>query len=128
MLRKISISKAAIHPLVKAWPDDTLGDIHEKLCQHNSVVVVDNVGHFQGIISRKDVVGQILDRPDWKGIPVAEVMTRKVLHVPNHVPLAEAARIMLDADIHQLVVTGPPEGGAVAIGIVTLQDVVRNAI
>jgi len=128
MLRKISISKAAIHPLVKAWPDDTLGDIHEKLCQHNSVVVVDSVGHFQGIISRKDVVGQILTRPDWKEIPVAEVMTTKVLYVPNHVPLAEAAKIMLDADIHQLVVTGPPEGGSVAIGIMTLQDVIMNAV
>jgi len=128
MLRKISISKAAIHQLVKAWPDDTLGDIYEKLCKHNSVVVVDNVGHFQGIISRKDVVKQLLDRPDWKDIPVAQVMTRKVLYVPNHVPLAEAARIMLDADIHQLVVTGPPEGGSVAIGILTLQDVIMNAV
>lgn len=128
MLRKISISKAAIHPLVKAWPDDTLGDIYEKLCKHNSVVVVDNVGHFQGIVSRKDVVKRILDRPDWKEIPVAEVMTKKVLYVPNHVPLDEAARIMLDADIHQLVVTGPPEGGSVAIGIVTLQDVITNAM
>jgi len=128
MLRKISISKAAIHPLVKAWPDDTLGDLHEKLCKHNSVVVVDSVGHFQGIISRKDVVGQILTRPDWKEIPVAEVMTTKVLYVPNHVPLAEAAKIMLDADIHQLVVTGPPEGGSVAIGIMTLQDVIMNAV
>lgn len=128
MLRKISISKAAIHPLVKAWPDDTLGDIHEKLCKHNSVVVVDTVGHFQGIISRKDAVEQIMDRPDWKEVPVAEAMTRKVLYVPNHVSLAEAAKIMLDADIHQLVVTGPPEGGSVAIGIVTLQDVIANAI
>jgi len=127
MLRKISISKAAIHPLVKAWPDDTLGDIHEKLCKHNSVVVVDNVGHFQGIVSRKDVVVQILSRPDWKEVPVAEVMTRQVLYVPNHVSLTEAAKIMLDADIHQLVVTGPPEGGSVAIGILTLQDVIANA-
>jgi len=127
MLRKISISKAAIHPLVKAWPDDTLGDIHEKLCKHNSVVVVDNVGHFQGIVSRKDVVVQILTRPDWKEVPVAEVMTRKVLYVPNHVPLTEATKIMLDADVHQLVVTGPPEGGSVAIGILTLQDVIANA-
>ncbi|MBE0415980.1 MAG: CBS domain-containing protein, partial [Dehalococcoidia bacterium] len=116
------------HPLVKAWPDDTLGDIHEKLCKHNSVVVVDNVGHFKGIVSRKDMVGQILARPDWKGIPVAEVMTTKVLYVPNHVSLAEAAKIMLDADIHQLVVTGPPEGGSVAIGTLTLEDVVKNAI
>ena len=128
MLRNIGITRAAMHPLVKAWPDDTLGDIHEKLCKHNSVVVVDNVGHFQGIISRKDVVRETLSRPEWKQIPVAEVMTTRVLYVPNHVSLAEAAKIMIDADIHQLVVTGPPEGGAVAIGILTLEDVVKNAI
>ena len=128
MLRNIGITRAAMHPLVKAWPDDTLGDIHEKLCKHNSVVVVDNVGHFQGIISRKDVVREMLSRPEWKQIPVAEVMTTRVLYVPNHVSLAEAAKIMIDADIHQLVVTGPPEGGAVAIGILTLEDVVKDAI
>lgn len=126
MLQKISIAEASVHPLVKAWPDDTLGDIHKKLCEHNSVAVVDTTGHFQGIISRKDVVKAIVTRSDWKDIPVREVMTRKVLYVPNHVSLAEAVETMLKADIHQLVVVGPPEGGAVAIGIITLQDVLRN--
>ncbi|MFC1945573.1 CBS domain-containing protein [Chloroflexota bacterium] len=48
-------------------------------------------------------------------------------HVPNHITLAEAAEIMLGDDIHQLVITGPPEGGSVAVGIVTLQDVLQNA-
>jgi len=56
MLRKESISKVALHPLIKAWPDDSLGDIHEKLCKHNSVVVVDTTGQFKGIICRKDIV------------------------------------------------------------------------
>ena len=115
MLRNINIAKASIHPLVRAWPDDTLGDIQEKLCKHNSVVVVDTVGHFKGIISHKDVVRQMLARADWKEIPVAEVMTTKVLYVPNHVSLADAAKIMLEAEIHQLVVTGPPEGDALPL-------------
>ena len=67
-------------------------------------------------------------RSDWKEIPVSEIMTRKVLYIPNHVSLAEVAETMLQADIHQLVVVGPPEGGSVAIGIITLQDVLNNAI
>jgi CBS domain-containing protein len=127
MLRKISIAEASTHPLIKAWPDDTLGDIREKLCRHNSVVVVDTTGHFQGIISRKDMVKAIITRSDWKDIPVSEVITKKVLYVPSHVSLTEAVEIMLEADIHQLVVVGPPEGGSVAIGIITLQDVLNNA-
>jgi len=128
MLRKISIAKSSTHPLIKAWPDDTLGDIYEKLCKNNSVVVVDTTGHFQGIISRKDAVRAMLTRSDWKNIPVSEIMTKKVLYIPNHVSLVEAAETMLKADIHQLVVVGPPEGGSVALGIITLQDVLKNAI
>jgi len=128
MLRKITIFDASTHTLIHAHPDDTLGDIHKKLCEHNAIVVIDAEGDFLGIISRKDAVRVILDRADWKDIPVSEIMTRAVLHVPNHVTLAEAADIMLKDDIHQLVVTGPPEGGSVAVGIVTLQDVLNNAV
>lgn len=86
MLRKISIAKASIHPLIKAWPDDALGDIHEKLCKHNSVVVVDTTGHFQGIISRKDVVKAIITRSDWKDIPVKKQAETLTLPVSKTVP------------------------------------------
>jgi len=55
-------------------------------------------------------------------------MTKKVLYIPSDVSLAEAAEAMLEADIHQLVITGPPEGGSLAIGIVTLQDVLKNTV
>ena len=127
-MRKITIFKASTHHLIEAHPNQTLGDIHLILCEHNTVAVVNTGGNFLGIISRKDAVKAILDRADWKDIPVSEIMTTDVLHVPNHVSLAEAAEIMLRDDIHQLVITGPPEGGAVAVGIVTLQDVLKNAV
>lgn len=128
MLRDISIFKASTHDLIEARPEETLGDIYERLCKHNSVVVVDATGHFQGIVSRKDAVKAILARNDWGNIPVSEIMNRKVLYIPSHVSLAKAAETMLKADIHQLVITGPPEGGSVAVGIVTLQDVLENAV
>jgi len=128
MLRKITIFKASTHSLIEARRSDTLGDIYEKLCENNAVVVVDISGNFQGVVARKDAVKAMLERTDWKDIPVSEVMTKEVLYIPNHVSLAEAAKTMLEADIHQLVITGPPEGGSVAVGIITLQDVVRNAV
>ena len=126
MFRKISIFKAATHALIEAHPNETLGDIHAKLCENNSVVVVDSDGLFLGIITRNDAVKAILHNDNWKMIPVSKIMTEKVLYIPNHVSLAEAAETMLKADIHQLVITGPPEGGSVAVGIITLQDVLKN--
>ena len=128
MLREISIFKASTHPLIEVHPEDTLGSIYEKLCEHNSVIVVDTTGNFQGIISRKDAVRAVLARTDCKDIPVSEIMPKKVLYIPNHVSLAEAAETMLESDIHQLVITGPPEGGSLAVGIITLQDVLKNAV
>ena len=127
MLQKISIFKAKTHSPIEAHPEDTLGDTHQKLCEHNSVVVVDTSGHFHGIVTRKDAVKAILTHDDWKSIPLSEIMTRKVLYIPSHVSLTKAAEIMLKSDIHQLVVTGPPEGGSLVVGIITLQDVLKNA-
>ncbi len=92
------------------------------------MVVVGPSGGFVGIVTRQDALRAILDRPDWQAVRLEEIMTRDVLYIPNHVSLAEAARVMLKADIHQLVITGPPEGGSVAVGILTLQDLVRNAL
>ncbi|MFC1918027.1 cyclic nucleotide-binding/CBS domain-containing protein [Chloroflexota bacterium] len=127
MLKKTTIFKASTHDLIKAHPHDTLGDIHAKLCEHNAVVVVNTEGDFLGIVTRKDAVAAILKRTDWQSIPVQEIMTKRVLHIPNHISLGEAAEIMLKEDIHQLIITGPPEGGSVAVGIVTMQDVLNNA-
>ena len=128
MLRKTTIFKASTHELIEAHLHDKLGDIHSKLCNHNAVVIVNPEGDFLGIVTRKDAIEAILSNADWKNIPLREIMTHKVLHIPNHVSLAEAAEIMINEDIHQLVITGPPEGGSVAVGIVTLQDVLKNAI
>jgi signal-transduction protein with cAMP-binding, CBS, and nucleotidyltransferase domain len=127
VLRTIRLLKASTHVLILARPGETLGEIRGRLCDHNAVVVVDPEGRLQGIVTRKNAVRAILERPDWESIPVQDLMVKEVLHVPNHVTLAEAAQAMLRADIHQLVITGPPEGGSVAIGIVTLQDVLKNA-
>ncbi|MFH1651460.1 MAG: CBS domain-containing protein [Chloroflexota bacterium] len=128
MLRKMTIFKASTHALIETRPQETLGDIHPKLCEHNAVVVVNPEGEFLGIITRKDAVKAILEVTDWQAIPAGKIMTPRVLNIPNHVSLSEAAEIMLREDIHQLVITGPPEGGSVAVGILTLQDVLRNAV
>jgi len=128
MLRKITIFKASTHPLIEAQRNDTLGNIYEKLCEHNAVVVTDSIGNFHGIVTRKDAVSTMLSHSNWRNIPVSEAMTPDVLYIPNHVSLADAAEAMLEADVHQLVITGPPEGGSVAVGIITLQDILKNVI
>ncbi len=128
MLEKMNIDKASIHTLVTAQPGDALMDVSPKLCQHNSLVVTDADGHLEGIVSRKDLIGTILDQAsDWRNLKVGDFMTREVLYIPYHLSMDATARIMLRSDIHQLVVVGPPEGGSMATSVLTLQDVLQCA-
>lgn len=52
---------------------------------------------------------------------VDEIVTRELLSVPPDAPIAQAARAMVDADVHRVLVM---EGDEV-IGLVTTMDVVR---
>jgi CBS domain-containing protein len=128
VLKTRSIIEASTHALIQAHPEDTLVDVNPKLSEHNAVIVIGQGGELVGIVTRKDAIRTMMSSMDWRIVRVHEIMTREVLHVPNHVTLAEAANVMLEADIHQLVITGPSEGGGVPVGIITLQDLIRNAV
>lgn len=65
------------------------------------------------------------DSPEWDQLDehsVSEVMSRKVVALPPEADLREAARLMIEADIHRILVID--EDGGLQ-GIVSTTDVVR---
>lgn len=67
-----------------------------------------------------------LDRPEWDLLgehTVGEAMSRRILTVRPEQTIAEAARYMLRAGVHRLLVV---DGGELA-GILTSTDIVRSA-
>ncbi|HKI94353.1 MAG TPA: CBS domain-containing protein [Gemmatimonadales bacterium] len=75
-----------------------------------------------------DVLERIrdLDRPEWDLLgehTVSEAMSRRILSVRSDQTIAEAARYMLRAGVHRLLVVD--EGDLV--GILTSTDIVRSA-
>ena len=110
--------------------------------------VVDNQGHFIGVVSMTDV-GRHLAEPseftsaragfyrslgdevtledlgqryiEERAVTVRDVMTPVVHHVAATAAVAEAARIMVDRHIHRLVVTQ----GRQPVGMITSMDLLR---
>ncbi|MEH1099442.1 CBS domain-containing protein [Micromonospora sp. CPCC 205561] len=58
------------------------------------------------------------------GYRVSDVMTKQVIYLPTETPLDEAARVMKEADIGDVVVTD----GATLAGMLTDRDIVVRAV
>lgn len=64
------------------------------------------------------------DQPEWDILDqhtVGEVMSRRIISLPSDAPVRKAARMMLDADVHRVLVMDGDE----LRGIVTATDIVR---
>lgn len=79
-----------------------------------------------------DAGGDVLERfqetgrSEWDALEehtVSEVMTRRVCQLPPDAEVAEAARYMLEADVHRILVVTEEEPRLV--GVVTTTDVVK---
>lgn len=126
---KKSIRQASTHPIVSCYPDTPLAELLFALEEHNFVLVVGKGdGHLVGLLTRQDVVKAYLEDPEWKYKLASAIMTprEKLLWLPNSVSLLEAIKPMAKKGVHQLVISGPAEGGHHPVAVLTLADVIRE--
>jgi len=104
--------------VVLASPEDTLGEIREKMTglDIGAVPVVDADGVLLGIVTSEDLV------TDYAlTIPVSRVMNSPVLTLSPDAEAAEAARTMREQACHHIVVTRDSR----VVGIVSSFDLLR---
>lgn len=124
--------------VVSAAPDMTIRDAMELLSQrHVSGAPVLDGGKVVGIFSSSDLLGLLADLNDTtpsltfrrrksrttplEDITVDEIMTRKVQSLSPDLSIEEAARIMVDKQIHRVLVME----GDILLGIVSTSDVAK---
>lgn len=123
------------HPVITVAPGASVKDAASLLVTHgiSALPVVDSGGELVGIISEADLLS-IETRPDprTQAMPirptagstphaVSDVMTRKVIAVTAGSEVADAARIMIEADVKRL----PVMRGRRLVGIVSRRDLIR---
>lgn len=124
--------------VVCATPDMTIRDAMELLSQrHVSGAPVIDGGKVVGVFSSSDLLTLVADLNDTtpsltfrrrrsrtttlEDVTVDEVMTRKVQSLPPELSIEAAARVMVEKQIHRVLVM---EGDAL-LGIVSTSDVAK---
>jgi CBS domain-containing protein len=90
----------------------------------NALVVVDESGDLSGVVSQTDLV-KVCER-DWESMVAEDVMTSDVVTVVADIPVLAAVELMVDNQIHRVVIT---QGGLAPrrpVGVLSMTDVVRE--
>src|SRR4030042_7218745 len=120
-----------MHPgLLSCNTDATLGQVASLLTQYHvhGLIVVDNENHPQGIISDYDLLaGEWLsEEPQglatMRTLTAGELMSSPIETVDADIPIKIAAHILVEKDIHRLLVT---EKG-VPMGVISTSDFVSS--
>jgi CBS domain-containing protein len=108
--------------LIEAAPEDTLGEVADRMNEVNvGAVIVKDYGRLIGILTERDMLKAMGARVHTSEARVRQWMTPDPITAAHDMDVEEAARIMLDNGFRHLPVVD--EAGRV-IGVVSLRRVV----
>jgi CBS domain-containing protein len=101
-------------------PEDTLGEVAERMTRQNTgAVVVKDFGKLIGILTERDMLRAMAARVHTSDARVRQWMTADPITAPPGMDLDEAAQIMLDNGFRHL----PVVDGQNVLGVVSLRRV-----
>jgi CBS domain-containing protein len=101
-------------------PEDTLGEVAEKMMSQNvGAVVVKDFGRLIGILTERDMLRAMAARMHTSEARVRQWMTPDPITAAPELPLEEAAKVMLDHGFRHL----PVVDGETVLGVVSLRRV-----
>lgn len=92
----------------------------------SALVVVDAGGGLQGIISRTDMLRASMEDINWQRRTVSEYMKSEVVTVSEDASIGDVASILIDRQIHRVVVTKLEQGKTIPVAVVSAADVVYH--
>ncbi len=101
-------------------PEDTLGEVAEKMNQQNvGAVIVRDYGRLIGILTERDMLRAMASRVHTSDARVRQWMTADPITASPEMPLDDAAQVMLDHGFRHL----PVVDGTNVLGVVSLRRV-----
>jgi CBS domain-containing protein len=106
---------------IEVAPEDTLGEVAEKMrAQNVGAVVVRDYGKLIGILTERDMLRAMAARVHTSEARVRQWMTERPITAPPDMTVEEAAEVMLSHGFRHL----PVVDGASVLGIVSLRRAV----
>jgi CBS domain-containing protein len=105
---------------IEVAPEDTLGEVAEKMMNQNvGAVVVKDFGRLIGILTERDMLRAMAARMHTSEARVRQWMTPDPITATPDMPLEEASQVMLDHGFRHL----PVMDGSTVLGVVSLRRV-----
>ena len=111
--------------------DTPIGDIARRMNGEDisCLVVTDDEGYLEGIVTRTDVVRAALEQPDqWEETSCCDWMTSDVITVFPTTALSSAAQILQAKHIHRVVVVEQEGSKLRPIAILSDGDIIYHLI
>lgn len=115
-----TLAEIAKPNFITVAPEDTLGEVAERMTRQNTgAVVVKDFGRLIGILTERDMLRAMAARVHTSDARVRQWMTADPVTAAPDMDLDEAARIMLDNGFRHL----PVVDGQNVLGVVSLRRV-----
>jgi CBS domain-containing protein len=110
--------------------DETLQVAARRMVEEDisALVVVDKDGYLVGIITRIDLLRALTKLEDWEKHPVKDYMNPEVITVTPQTQLTRVAELLVDKQIHRVVVARDEEGRKKPVSVVSAADLVYHMI
>ena len=94
----------------------------------STLVVVDDEGCLAGIITRTDLLRALLTLENWEEESIVPFMNPNVITVDPKTSLSTVADLMLEKQIHRVVVVREDNGKKRPLSVVSAGDVVYHMV
>lgn len=111
-------------PVVTALPTATVSEVAQLMVEHgiSSVVIVDDAGSLIGIVTKSDIVREVVARGLSRNSQVGMIMTRNPYYVTENASVREAAELMGSKNIGHLPVLNDR---LKLVGMVSKRDILK---
>ncbi len=94
----------------------------------SALVVVNDRQELAGVVSHTDLLRARLKSADWGAERVVDYMTRDVVTVATTNTLTDATRLMIEKQIHRVVVVRADGNQKIPLGVISTADLVYHMV
>jgi DeoR family transcriptional regulator, catabolite repression regulator len=130
MNAELTVIEAKRYGVLTCRESCTLDEASRRMVDEDvsALIVVDDRECMAGIITRIDLLRAWVSFLDWKEHSVKDYMNPHVVTVPPEATLSDVARLLLERQIHRVVVVREEEGYRRPISVVSAADLIYHLV
>lgn len=111
--------------LIACWATESLVEVAQRMCDDSihAIFVLNENGQAAGIISQTDLADAFVQGA-WPALTAEDIMISEIVSVTADTPLEIAIEVMLNRNIHRLLVVQEENLPQRPTGVLSLSDVV----